>query len=142
MKVFKLSLLLTFFISSSYAQKLTFREEGNRSLVYILNNLKLISSYTNTSSSLFITLYQVGDESGSAGSESCEITHKYYVAVSEDGEFPEHHLYRLNSVYNPQFIKWIKSDIQPKFVFTYLSGNTKRTATVSVTLKKLSVAVK
>jgi hypothetical protein len=134
------AMLLVASISAYSQKKVTYKEVQKEDLVYILNNLEKVTSYNNNND-LFITVYSVSDLSGSAGLESCAVTNRYYIAVSEDGEAPEQHLYKLGSVYEPQFIRWIKSPREPKLVFTYidLKANIKRIVTAAITLNKIVV---
>lgn len=140
-----ITILLIASIDASSQKKLTYKEVQNEDLVYILNNLEKVTSYTNKDD-LYINVYRVSDQIGSAGLESCETNERYYIAVSEGDIAPEQHLYRLGSVFSPKFVRWINSHDEPKLVFTYieLKGKTtlKRTATVAITLQKIIVSIK
>src|SRR6185312_39578 len=90
------------------AQKLSYSSIKNQDLTYVLNNIVKTTSYTTNNNDLFISVYSVDDPSGSAHIEGDdEVTNSIYIAVSEDGESPEQHLYRLSSVYNPKFLNWV-----------------------------------
>lgn len=133
-------LLITFCLSWLHlsAQKLTVKSSANNELVYVLNNLEgKFSTYTNNND-LFITVYLVRDVSGSAGDESCEANNLLYIATSEDGEAPEQHLFKLTNIYNPKFVRWIKKP-KPEMIFTYGAAGHKKTATIAVSLKGVSI---
>jgi len=89
---------------------------------------------------LFINVFNVSDPSGSAGfSESEEITNSIYIAVSEDGEAPEQHLFRLSSVYDPKFIKWTKTPTGAILTIDYGTSNKRQRSTIKVTLSQLLI---
>jgi len=95
--------------SVTIAQTLKYKEVKNTDLTYVLNNIQKTTHFNDDKNSLFVKVYMVADPSGSAHVEGDdEITNSIYIAVSEDGEAPEQHLFRLASVYGPKFVNWIK----------------------------------
>jgi len=122
------------------SQTLKYKAVNNDDLVYILNNIEKTTSFTSDKNDLFVKVFNVADPSGSAHTEGTdEITNSIYIAVSEDGEGPEQHLFRLASVYDPKFIKWVKTPAGPELILSYGPANKRKTATIRVTLKQLFI---
>ena len=139
-KIFLFLPILILIISSTYGQSLKYKEVRNNDLVHVLNNIKQTISFTSDNRDLYIKIFNVGDPSGSAHTgESDEITSSIYIAVSDGGEGPEQHLYRLPSIYNPKFLNWIKTSNGPKIQLTYGPFNKRKTITILITLKKLLI---
>lgn len=140
MKPSTLLFLLAFTIPSfAIGQVLRYKEVQNADLRYVLNNILKTTSFDDDKNSLYVNVYNVADPSGSANNESCEITNSIYIAVSEDGEFPEQHLFRLTSVYDAKFVTWTKTSVGPALVITYGTVNKRKKATISVGLKRLTL---
>lgn len=132
------SLILMLSVTAK-AQKLSYSTVKDQDLTYVLNNIVKTTSYTNNSD-LYVQVYNVADPSGSAHTEGTdEITNSIYIAVSEDGESPEQHVYRLSSVLNPKFVNWIKSPSGAKLVISYGFAGKRRNATISISLRKLVI---
>jgi hypothetical protein len=143
MKAFLILIVSFSFTLTAFGQALTYTKVDGGDLVYILNNISVFSQYHSYDSSfLYITVYCVSDPSGSAGFENCEITKSIYIAVSEYGEAPDQNLFKLSSVYDPKFIKWILDKNEPKFSFTYGVESKRRKATIGVKLNSLDISVK
>jgi hypothetical protein len=122
------------------AQTLKYNEVKNTDLTYVLNNIQKTTHYNDEKNSLFVNVYMVADPSGSAHVEGDdEITNSIYIAVSEDGEAPEQHLFRLASVYGPKFVNWIKTATGPELVFTYGPYNKRKKVIVHIGLKQLVI---
>ncbi|EHQ30152.1 hypothetical protein [Mucilaginibacter paludis] len=126
-----------------------YHKVSNEALVYVLNNLTLIAkyktpdNYQTSGPDLFISVFDVSDPSGSAGNESCEVTTTIYIAVSEDGEAPEQHVYKLTSLYNPKFVKWMQKPGGPAMLLSYGSSDGKRKAIeVKIALQGLTIISK
>ena len=135
-------LLITFFFNVANGQVLKYKTIQDENLVYILNNVTKMTDYEFIYGDveLFINVFNVSDPSGSAGfSESDEITNSIYIAVSEDGEAPEQHLFRLSSVYDPKFIKWTKTPKGAVLTIDYGPANKRQRATIKVTLRQLFI---
>ena len=138
-------LLLLFSLLSLQAlgQTLRYKKVESYALTYLLNNIEKTTDFKASESDLAVRVYSVSDPSGSAQTgESDEVTASIYFAVSEYGEAPEQYVYRLTSLYNPKFVKWVKDAGGPKLVITYGPYNKIRTATIQVTLKKLIIITK
>ena len=124
-------------------QTLDYKKVDSYDLTYFLNNIEKTIDFKATDSDLIVRVYFVSDPSGSAQTgESDEVTTSIYFAVSEYGEAPEQYVYRLTSVYNPKFIKWLKDGCEPKFLMAYGTSDKLRSATIQVKLKKLIVISK
>ena len=124
-------------------QTLDYKKVDSYDLTYFLNNIEKTIDFKATDSDLIVRVYFVSDPSGSAQTgESDEVTTSIYFAVSEYGEAPEQYVYRLTSVYNPKFIKWLKDGGEPKFLMAYGTSDKLRSATIQVKLKKLIVISK
>ena len=119
------------------AQKLTYKQSTNDELVYVLNNMEgKFATFNNNE--LFIKVYLVTNVSGSADGESCEVNNFLYIATSNGGEAPDEFLFKLAAVYDPKFVKWIKSP-KPQMVFTYGEAGHRKTAIVTITLKGITI---
>ena len=141
----KTTLFLIFGLLSlqTFGQTIRYKKVENYDLIYLLNNIEKTTDFKATESDLAVRVYSVSDPSGSAQTgESDEVTTSIYFAVSEYGEAPEQYVYRLTSLYNPKFVKWVKDAGGPKLIITYGSFNKIRTATIQVTLKKLIIVTK
>ncbi|MES2426890.1 MAG: hypothetical protein V4560_07935 [Bacteroidota bacterium] len=122
------------------AQTIKSKEVKNSDLTYVLNSIQKTTHYNDEKNSLFIKVYVVADPSGSAHTEGTdEITNSIYIAVSNDGEWPEQHLFRLTSVYNPKLVNWVKTATGPGLVLTYGAANKTKKVTIQVALKQLVI---
>lgn len=122
------------------AQTIKVKEVKNSDLTYVLNNIVKTTHYNDEKNYLFIKVYVTADPSGSAHVEGTdEVTNSIYIAVSNDGEAPEQHLFRLPSVYNPKLVNWVKTANGPGLVLTYGPANKTKKATIQVGLKQLIV---
>jgi len=138
-KIVVLFLLVLAGSLGAIAQKLSYSAVKNRDLIYVLNNIEKTTSYANDRD-LHIRVYNVADPTGSAHVQGDdEITNSLYIAVSEYDESPEQHVYRLSSVYNPKFVNWVKSAAGAKLVINYGPDNKRRTATITISLRKLVI---
>ena len=141
----KTTLFLIFGLLSlqTFGQTIRYKKVEDYDLIYLLNNIEKTTDFKATESDRAVRVYSVSDPSGSAQTgESDEVTTSIYFAVSEYGEAPEQYVYRLTSLYNPKFVKWVKDAGGPKLIITYGSFNKIRTATIQVTLKKLIIVTK
>ena len=144
MKRTRLLLLLFSLLSlQALGQTLRYKKVESYDLTYLLNNIEKTTDFKAPDSDLRVKVYLVSDPSGSARTgETDEVTASIYFAVSEYDQAPEQYVYRLTSVYNPKFIKWVKDADGPKLVITYGPFNQLQTATIKVTLKKLIIITK
>jgi hypothetical protein len=129
-----------FIIFPVFAQHLNYKSVSNEDLTYVLNNIEKHITLKNNADTLFINVYMVSDPSGSAGiPEGEEITNTIYIAVSEDGEAPEQNLFKLTSVYNPKIVSWNTAAIRPQIVLAYGPFDKRKKATISISLKGLTI---
>ncbi len=142
MKLLSILTLIICLAFSALGQDLTSTKVDNDDLVYILNNLEKMSIYKSDTSVLYIRVYSVPDHSGSAKAASCDVTTTIYIAVSEYGEVPDQSLFKLSSVYNPKFIKWIPSKNEPALVLSYGIADKRKTVTIKVKLNGLNILLK
>ncbi|MFI5163530.1 MAG: hypothetical protein ACHQHN_19805 [Sphingobacteriales bacterium] len=127
-------------VLTASAQKITYKNLPDSNLTYILNSIEKHIAFKNNKDDLFINVYVVSDPSGSAHTEGTdEITNTIYVAVSEDGEYPEQHLYKLTSVYDPKIVSWTKNAANPQLVFTCGAYGHRKRVVVSIFLKSLQI---
>jgi hypothetical protein len=125
---------------TTFAQTIKYRVIQNEDLDYVLNNIEKTVAFSNPSQTLFVKIYIVDDPSGSAHTpETDEITNTIYIAVSEDGEAPEQHLYKLTSMYAPKIIAWTKSASQPELTLSYGPADKRQKIVVSIGLKALKI---
>ena len=138
-----LILLFSLLSLQALGQTLHYKKVESYDLTYLLNNIEKTTDFTASESDLRVKVYLVSDPSGSAQTgETDEVTTSIYFAVSEYDEAPEQYVYRLTSVYNPKFVKWIKDAAGPKLVITYGPFDKTQTATIQVTLKRLFIITK
>ena len=136
-----LILLFSLLSLQALGQTLRYKKVESHDLTYLLNNIEKTTDFK--ASDLSVKVYLVSDPSGSAQTgETDEVTASIYFAVSEYDQAPEQYVYRLTSVYNPKFVKWIKDAAGPKLVITYGPFNKTQTATIQVRLKRLIIITK
>jgi len=139
-RIFLLLLIVIVGHRITIAQTIKFKEVKNADLTYVLNNIVKTTRFTDDKNNLLIRAYIVPDKSGSAHIEGTdEVASSIYIAVSNDGETPEQHLFRLASVYNPKLVNWVKTATGPGLVLTYGPANKARKVTIQVGLKQLVV---
>jgi len=138
-----LFLLFSLLSLQALGQALRYKKVESYDLTYLLNNIEKTTDFKSSESDLRVKVYLVSDPSGSAQTgETDEVTTSIYFAVSEYDQAPEQYVYRLTSVYNPKFVKWIKEAGGPKLLITYGAYNKIRTATIKVSLKRLIIITK
>ena len=136
-----LILLFSLLSLQALGQTLRYKKVESYGLTYLLNNIEKTTDFK--ASDFSVKVYLVSDPSGSAQTgETDEVTTSIYFAVSEYDQAHEQYVYRLTSVYNPKFVKWIKDASGPKLVITYGPYNKIQTATIQVTLKRLIIITK
>lgn len=124
----------------TFGQTIMHNEVKNENLVYILNNMEVASKYENPNADLFVTVYYVNYSDGSRETESCDASTTVYIAVSEDGEAPEQHLYKLSKLFDVKFMKWTPTKSGVSFTLSYWDKKLKtKTSKINVSLKSLSV---
>ncbi|RKR82491.1 hypothetical protein BDD43_2674 [Mucilaginibacter gracilis] len=139
-KLFPALLIIVCLSKFGFAQALKYKEVTNQNLVYILNNMELASKYQSTDSDFFVNIFYVNYSDGSRDTESCDASTTVYIAISEDGEAPEQHLYMLTKLFDVKFIKWIPKPNGVGFMLSYWDKKLKRkTSTFNLTLKSFSI---
>lgn len=139
MKPFLPIILGLMYATLTYSQNVSYRKDTNEDLVYILNNIVKTTEYSD-SSNISIIVYSVADPSSSAGYASCEVTNTLYIAVSGYGEAPDQSLFKLSSVYDPKFIKWIKTNDAPELVIAYGPSDKRKQVKIKISLDKLAIS--
>lgn len=87
-----------FFNVTCFAQKTVQIERiSENDIVKIFNQVELLKEFKTEN--LAIRVFQLGNEPGSAGFNSGEITHNVYIAVSEFDEFPNQSLFCIKNLY-------------------------------------------
>lgn len=125
-KVAFILFIITCLSKITFGQTLKYKEVKDENLTLILNNLELISKYQNPSSDLLVNIYYVTYTDASRKTESCDAATDVYIAVSEDGEAPEQHLYKLSKLYDTKFIKWIPGANGVSFTMSYRDVRSKQ----------------
>ncbi|MCY7290855.1 MAG: hypothetical protein LH615_01625, partial [Ferruginibacter sp.] len=71
-----------------------------------------------------------------------EVSSDLYIAVSEDGEAPEHHLYKIKDLNSPELIKWFNSPKDKEFLLSFLDKSGKKnTIKIEVYLSKIDIKI-
>jgi hypothetical protein len=139
-RIFLLLLIVIVSQCITMAQAIKYKEVKNSDLTYVLNNIVKTTRFTDDKNNLLIRVYVVSDKSGSAHTDgSDEVTNSIYITVSNDGEAPEQHLFRLASVYNPKLVNWVKTITGSALVMTYGPANKTKKVTIRVALKQLVI---
>ncbi|PCJ90962.1 MAG: hypothetical protein COA50_16840 [Flavobacteriaceae bacterium] len=86
----------------------------------LLNNLEIISELQTNE--FKIRIMKVANVSGSAGTQSSEVTHDIYIAVSEFDELATQNLYLVKKIHNPRDLIWLSKDSIPEFRINYASS--------------------
>lgn len=116
----RITLLVLLTVSCGFTNKkdnLTIKEVTDTKLAYLLNSLKLLE--THNTEEFTITVYEVFNESGSAGYNNCEVSSDLYIAISSIDETPEYNLFKVASINFPNIKKWENVDTGAQFTFTY-----------------------
>jgi hypothetical protein len=120
----------------NFGQVLETKTIDNAEIVRLLN--EAIHFSTDKTNDLSIKVFSLSNEPGSAGYANGEVTEKLYIAVSEDGEWPDQKVYVVGSFYAPKAIKWDnKNSKYPEFTIEYGELNFKKTATYIIGLDKI-----
>jgi len=105
-------------------------------LIKVLNELTLLTE--KKTRQLSIRVFTVGNESGSAGSASDEITHQIYIATSEYGELPEENLFVIGPFYNPKLSDWPEKEEQ-NLTIEYGEYKSRKTTTIKISFDKIEI---
>ncbi len=127
------------FVQISCGQnKLKIEKSKNSRLIKVLNNSELIGE--NRENYLSVRIYTIDNGSGSAGFESCEVTHNLLIAVSEFDEEPNQNLFEIGPFYNPKFIKWTKiKEYEREFEVEYGIYDNRKTVKLKVNINELKL---
>jgi hypothetical protein len=88
---------------------------------------------------LSIRVFEIGDEPGSAGQPSGEITHTIYVAVSEYDEYPAQNVFVFGPVYGPKASLSTTRDNQPELKIEHGAHNSRQILTFRISLDKMEL---
>ena len=108
----------------------------NNRMIQVLNNSILIEE--NKENYLSVRIYTVNNASGSAGFESCEVSHNLLVAISELDEAPNQSVFEIGSFISPKFIAWtsIKKH-EREFTIEHGVFDNRKTIKLKTNLKQL-----
>jgi len=113
------------------------KSENNR-LIKVLNNSALIGE--NRENYLSVRIYTIDNGTGSAGFESCEVSHNLLIAVSEFDEEPNQSLFEIGPFYNPKFLKWIDvKEYEKEFEVEYGIYNNRKTVKLKININELNM---
>ena len=130
------------FSKSSLAQEILKIEKlEDARLVKILNNAKLIGE--NSEKYLSVRIFTIDNGSGSAGFESCEVSHNLLIAVSEFDEEPNQSLFEIGPFYNPKVVKWsIINKSEKEIEIEYGSYDNQKKVKLKVDINNLKILKK
>lgn len=131
--------IIAFFICNlSFGQVVDIQSVENVDIVKLLNNLESFSE--NKTEDLSIRVYMLGNESGSAGFESGEVTHKLYFAVSEFDEYLNQKVFVVGDFYSPKAIQWNNNNaLRPELTIEFGSFDERKTLTFIVGLEQIKI---
>jgi hypothetical protein len=127
------------FIQISFGQnELKIEKSENSRLIKVLNNSELIGE--NRENYLSVKIYTIDNGTGSAGFESCEVSHNLLIAVSEFDEEPNQSLFEIGPFYNPKFMKWISlKEYEKEFEVEYGIYNNRKTVKLKININELTM---
>ena len=118
--------------------KLKIEKSENSRLTKVLNNSELIGE--NRENYLSVKIYTIDNGTGSAGFESCEISHNLLIAISEFDEEPNQNLFEIGPFYNPKFIKWTEiKEYEREFEVEFGIYNNRKTVRLKVNINELKL---
>ncbi|OZV70119.1 hypothetical protein [Winogradskyella aurantia] len=118
--------------------KLKIEKSENSRLTKVLNNSELIGE--NRENYLSVKIYTIDNGTGSAGLESCEVSHNLLIAVSEFDEEPNQNLFEIGPFYNPKFIKWTEiKEYEREFEVEFGIYNNRKTVRLKVNINELKL---
>jgi hypothetical protein len=126
-------------IQISFGQnELKIEKSENDRLIKVLNNSELIGE--NRENYLSVRIYTIDNGTGSAGFESCEVSHNLLIAVSEFDEEPNQSLFEIGPFYNPKFLKWIDvKEYEKEFEVEYGIYNKRKTVKLKININELKM---
>ena len=133
---FTLFLIICFLQITFGQDKLKIEKSDNSRLIKVLNNFDLIGE--NRENYLSVRIYTIDNGSGSAGFESCEVSHNLLIAVSEFDEAPNQSLFEIGPFYNPKFIKWTNiKEYEREFIIEYGIYDQRKTIKMKININEL-----
>ena len=126
-------------IQISFGQnELKIEKSENDRLIKVLNNSELIGE--NRENYLSVRIYTIDNGTGSAGFESCEVSHNLLIAVSEFDEEPIQCLFEIGPFYNPKFLKWIDvKEYEKEFEVEYGIYKKRKTVKLKININELKM---
>lgn len=128
-------LLITLACSSTVGQ--TVDKLDDQRLIKAFNNLTILTK--KRTDELAIRVFEIGNEPGSAGQPSGEITHTIYVAVSEYDEYPTQNVFVFGPVYAPKASLSTKIDSGPELKIEHGPYNSRLIVTFRISLDKMEL---
>ena len=109
----------------------------DESLVSLMNSLENTHIYRNEI--IAVSIFKKGNPPGSAGfSGGHEISHSYYLAVSEFDEYPAQSLFLIGGFYNPKYQAESQKD-HVMMTVEYGPYNDRKNISYKITLAEVSV---
>ena len=138
-KILLILLLTIFSITENFAQSdFKINKSDNSRLIKVLNNMEFITQ-TETNY-ISVKIYKVDNGSGSAGSESCEVSFNLLFAISEFDENPNQNLFEIGPLINPKFLKWIeKTELEKELEIEFGEFDNKKKIKLSININDLSI---
>ena len=138
----QISFLLLFslcFVSLSCGQsELKIDKSENKRLIKALSSSNLIAE--NRENWIAVRVYTLDNGSGSAGFESCEVSHNLMIAVSEFDENPNQSVFEIGPFINPKFVKWTElHDYEKEFVMEFGVYDKRESFNLVVNINELKI---
>lgn len=126
-----------FFNVSCFAQKAGQIEQINEyEIVKIFNQVELLKEFKTEN--LAIRVFMLGNEPGSAGFNSGEITHDIYIAVSEFGELPNQSLFCVKNLYAMEIENIdYSNDNYALMAISHIKNGTRKIEKLKITIKEI-----
>lgn len=134
------SLLFVLFAINAYAQKKPLVSQiTNETLVNLLSSVDTV--VFKSGKEIRVVLYQVDNESGSAGIPgSEEVSTKFLIAVSEFGEIPDQSLFSVGDFYDPRIVKFSDQKNNDCLLqIEYGAYKSRKRISLNISLKKVTV---
>jgi len=107
--------------------------------IKLLNQIELLKEFKTEN--LSIRIYQIGNESGSAGFNSGEITHNIYFAISEFGELPNQSLFQIKDLYAVEIVNIKRKNPDCSLIeLTFIENKKKIKLKLELTINELKKA--
>lgn len=128
-------LLISLPFSSVFGQ--TADKLDDQGLIKIFNDLTILTE--KRTDDLAIRVFKIGNEPGSAGEPSGEITHTIYVAVSEFDENPTQSLFVFGPVFDPNASLSTTKDNKPELKIEHGAYKSRQMVTFGISLDKMEL---